>query len=98
MSRHARQTETRYIAPMLRISELKLPLDHLPEALPAAIAARLGVPAADLLRWSVWKRAHDARRKSAILKVYIVDAEVAGEAAVLERLADDPHVRPTPDT
>ncbi len=83
---------------MLRISELKLPLDHAPDALPAAIAARLGVAAADLLGWSVWKRAHDARRKSAILKVYIVDAEVAGEAAVLGRLADDPHVRPTPDT
>ncbi|QUD86322.1 NAD(P)/FAD-dependent oxidoreductase [Phenylobacterium montanum] len=83
---------------MLRISELKLPLDYPPEALPAAIAARLGVPAGDLIQWSVWKRAHDARRKSAILKVYIVDAEVAGEAAVLDRLAGDPHVRPTPDT
>jgi uncharacterized FAD-dependent dehydrogenase len=83
---------------MLRISELKLPLDHAPEALPAAIAARLGVREADLARWSVWKRAHDARKKAAILKVYIVDAEVAGEAAVLKRLADDPHVRPTPDT
>ena len=83
---------------MLRVSELKLPLDHPPEALPAAIAARLGVGAGDLLRWSVWKRAHDARRKSAILKVYIIDAEIAGEAAVLARLAGDPHVRLTPDT
>ena len=83
---------------MLRVSELKLPLDHPPEALPAAIAARLGVGAGDLLRWSVWKRAHDARRKSAILKVYIVDAEIAGEAAVLARLAGDPHVRLTPNT
>ncbi|MBS0410085.1 MAG: NAD(P)/FAD-dependent oxidoreductase [Proteobacteria bacterium] len=83
---------------MLRISELKLPLDHAPEALPAAIAARLGVRAEDLLSWSIWKRAHDARKKSAILKVYIVDAEVADEAAVLRQLAGDPHVRPTPDT
>ena len=83
---------------MLRVSELKLPLDHAPEALPAAIAARLGVSEADLVSWSVWKRAHDARKKSAILKVYIVDAEVKDEAAALKRLADDPHVRPTPDT
>jgi uncharacterized FAD-dependent dehydrogenase len=83
---------------MLRISELKLPLDHAPEALPAAIAKRLGVRAGDLVRWSVWKRAHDARRKSAILKVYIVDVELKGEAAILTQLADDPHVRPTPDT
>jgi len=83
---------------MLRISELKLPLDHRAEALPAAIVARLGVRADDLVSWSVWKRAHDARKKSAILKVYIVDAEVKGESAVLQRLAGDPHVRPTPDT
>ncbi|WP_091735626.1 NAD(P)/FAD-dependent oxidoreductase [Phenylobacterium immobile] len=83
---------------MLRISELKLPLDHEPQALPAAIVARLGVAPGDLIRWSVWKRAHDARKKSAILKVYIVDAEIAGEAAVLARLGEDPHVRVTPDT
>jgi uncharacterized FAD-dependent dehydrogenase len=83
---------------MLRISELKLSLDHAPEELPAAIAARLGVPAEDIVRWSVWKRAHDARKKAQILKVYIVDAEVRAEAEVLKRLAGDPHVRPAPDT
>ncbi len=83
---------------MLRISELKLPLDHPPEALPAAIAARLGVGEGDLLSWSVWKRAHDARRKAAILKVYIVDVALADEAGVLARFAGDPHLRPTPDT
>ena len=66
---------------MLRLSELKLPLDHTPEALPEAIAARLGVAARDLISWSVWKRAHDARKKSAILKVYIVDVALADEAA-----------------
>lgn len=83
---------------MLRLSEIKLPLDHPPEALPAAIAARLRIPPHDLKSWSVWKRAHDARKKSAILKVYIVDVEVADEAAVRARFADDPHVKPTPDT
>jgi uncharacterized protein len=83
---------------MLRISELKLPLDHAPDALPAAIVARLGVPPDDLKGWSVWKRAHDARKKAAILKVYIVDVDVADEAAVLQRLSGDPHLRPTPDT
>jgi len=83
---------------MLRISELKLPLDHAPDALPAAIASRLGLGVSDLLHWSIWKRAHDARRKSAILKIYIVDVEVRGEAGVRQKLASDPHVRPTPDT
>jgi uncharacterized protein len=83
---------------MLRISELKLPLDHDAGALPAAIAARLGVTEGDITTWSVWKRAHDARRKSAILKVYIVDVEVRNEDAVRARITDDPHIRPTPDT
>jgi uncharacterized protein len=83
---------------MLRISELKLPLDHAPGALPEALARRLGVALDDLVNWSVWKRAHDARRKSAILSVYIVDVEIRDEADVLQRLAGDIHVRPTPDT
>ena len=34
---------------MLRISELRLPLDHPPEALRAALVQRLGVDDADLL-------------------------------------------------
>ncbi len=83
---------------MLRISEIKLPLDHAPAELPAAITSRLGVTADDLLGWTIWKRAHDARRKSAILSVYIVDAEVRNESEVRKRVAGNPHVRPTPDT
>ncbi|MDO8378473.1 NAD(P)/FAD-dependent oxidoreductase, partial [Phenylobacterium sp.] len=83
---------------MLRISELKLPLDHPADALPAAIAARLGVGADEILGWSVWKRAHDARKKAAILKVYIVDVELKDEAAVLARRTGDSHLRITPDT
>jgi len=83
---------------MLRISELKLPIDHAPAELPAAIAGRLGVTVDDIRHWSIWKRAHDARRKSAILKVYIVDVDVRDEAAVLRRLAGDPRVSLTPDT
>ncbi|MEG0818052.1 MAG: hypothetical protein RSG56_01305, partial [Brevundimonas sp.] len=78
-------------------SELKLPLDHPQEALPAAIATRLGVPPSDVISWSVWKRAHDARRKSAILKVYILDVEVRDEAVLLARFKDDVHVQPAPD-
>ena len=34
---------------MLRLSEIKLPLNHTPEELPAAILKKLGVPASDLL-------------------------------------------------
>ncbi len=82
---------------MLRIGEIKLPLDHGPDALKPALLKRLRGPAAELKRFTVFKRGHDARKKSAIVYVYIVDAEVQDEAAVLARLKDDPHVVRTPD-
>jgi hypothetical protein len=81
---------------MLRLTELKLPLDHPPEALPAAILERLGVPAEDLLTYAVARRAHDARRKSAILMVYSVDVTLRDEAAIL--LRGLPKVSAAPNT
>mgnify|MGYP000131946790 CR=1 FL=1 len=83
---------------MLRISEIKLPLDHPAEALPAAILQRLGIAPEELLDWTLARRANDARRKSAIQMVYSVDVTLADEAAILARFAGDNHVRPTPDT
>ena len=83
---------------MLRLSEIKLPLDHAPEALKDAILARLGIAPADLLSFTIARRANDARRKSAILMVYSVDVALRDEAAVLAAFAGSAHVRPTPDT
>ena len=83
---------------MLRITELRLPLDHAPDALRPAIVCRLGVHDADLAAFSVAKRSHDARKKAAVVLIYTVDCELADEAAVLARHADDRHVRPSPDT
>ncbi len=83
---------------MLRLTELKLPLDHPPDALRAAVVEHLGVSDGDIVHLTVARRAHDARRKSAILMVYSVDVTVADEPGVLARLADDHRVRPTPDT
>lgn len=82
---------------MLRLTELKLPLGHEEAALPAAILERLGVPAADLIEFRVFRRANDARRKSAILMVYTVDVTLRDEASVLARHAGDRNVQPTPD-
>ena len=84
---------------MIRLTELSLPLDHAADELPLAIARRLGISAAELLNFSVFKRSYDARKKnSVILFIYIIDLEVRDEASVLARFADDPHVRPAPDT
>ncbi len=83
---------------MLRITELRLPLDHPEEDLRKALVTRLGIKLDDLLSFSVFRRAWDARKKSAIKLVYTIDAEVRDEARVSARLKDDRHVNPTPDT
>ena len=83
---------------MLRLTELKLALGHGPEALPAAILERLGAPADELIDYAVVRRAHDARRKSAIAMVYSVDVTLRNEAHVLARFAGDGRIQPAPDT
>ncbi|MBC7452350.1 MAG: hypothetical protein H7335_01320, partial [Massilia sp.] len=83
---------------MLRINELKLPLEHDEAALRCALLARLGIDDADLLRFSIFKRSYDARKRSAIVLIYSVEAEVRGEVALLERLKHDVHVMAAPDT
>jgi uncharacterized FAD-dependent dehydrogenase len=82
---------------MLRLTEVKLPLDHPDSALKAAVLKRLGLGEADLIGFSVFRRGHDARKKSDIHFVYTLDIEVRNEAAVLKRLRADRHVSVTPD-
>ncbi|MDA8128445.1 MAG: NAD(P)/FAD-dependent oxidoreductase [Betaproteobacteria bacterium] len=82
---------------MLRLTELKLPLDHPAEALRAAILRRLGIGDDELLGVSIFKRSYDARKKHALLLVYAVDVEVRNEAALLKKFRDDRHLVPTPD-
>lgn len=82
---------------MLRITEVKLPLDHPPEALLPAVAARLGLAPAAVASHTVIRRGYDARRRSAIELVYTVDVAVPDEAAVLARAKEDRHLGPAPD-
>jgi uncharacterized FAD-dependent dehydrogenase len=83
---------------MLRITELRLPLDHPQDALRPAVLGRLGIADADLLSLNVFRRAYDARKKTAIVLIYTVDCEVRDEAAVLQARQGDSHLKPTPDT
>ena len=86
---------------MLRITELRLPLDHGPDDLLPAVLTRLGLAEAELSSFVVFKRSHDARKKSAVVLIYTIDCTLAAgvdEAGLLARHAGDSHVRPTPDT
>jgi hypothetical protein len=82
---------------MLRIQELKLPLDHAEPALRQAILKRLALSDTALLSFTVFKRAYDARKTSAIQLIYTIDCEVRDEAAVLKRLSKDRQIGRTPD-
>jgi uncharacterized FAD-dependent dehydrogenase len=83
---------------MLRITELRLPLDHAEDALRPAIVERLGIADADLRDFTVFKRSYDARKKTAIVLIYTLDCALADEAAVLLQHEGDPQIRTTPDT
>ncbi len=86
---------------MIRVSEVRLPLTHPPEALKPATAKRLGIAESDIHSLSVFKRSHDARKKHALMFIYTVDVDVDdgkdSEARLLKKLADDPKIKPTPD-
>ncbi|TAD94329.1 MAG: hypothetical protein EAZ98_19745 [Oscillatoriales cyanobacterium] len=82
---------------MLRITEIKLPLDHPVDAIATAILKKLHIPPEELLGYSIFKRSYDARKKPEILLVYIVDVETTQEKQILARFTKDPHVMVTPD-
>ena len=82
---------------MLRLTQIKLPLDHAAGDLEAAILKRLEITPGDLVGFSVFRRAHDARKRSAIYLIYSADVEVKDEAPLLERFAGDAHIGRTPD-
>ncbi len=84
---------------MIRLTELKLPLDHPDDALPALIAKTLGIALGDLASHSIYKRSYDARKQKLLL-VYIADVALASaeiEARLLGQFEGNPHIRPTPD-
>jgi uncharacterized FAD-dependent dehydrogenase len=83
---------------MLRLTELRLPLDHEPAALRAAIVAALGIDAGALRSFALVRRGYDARKRAAIVLVYSVDVDVDDEVAVLASQAGNTRVRPAPDT
>lgn len=82
---------------MLRLTEIKLPLDHSPEAIAQAICQKLKIQPDDLLEYQIFKRSYDARKKSNIYLVYIFDVHTTKDQALLKRFKKDPHVLPTPD-
>jgi uncharacterized protein len=85
---------------MLRLTEIKLPLDHNENDLKNAILKKLDISAGDLSSFSIFKRSYDARKKGSILLIYSIDVVLAEalEKKLLQEFAEKNIVIPSPDT
>jgi uncharacterized protein len=89
---------------MLRITEIKLPVENAPsltherDTIQAALLKRLQIATTDLISFSIFKRGVDARKSNHILYVYSLDCEVKNEAKLLAKFAKNAHIKPSPDT
>ncbi len=82
---------------MLRLTEVKLSLDHDESEIKAAVLRTLGIPDHELKGFRVRRRGHDARRNGQVLFVYTIDAEVQDEAGLLQRQRGNHRVTRAPD-
>ncbi|MEJ6515439.1 MAG: hypothetical protein QNL15_08210 [Pseudomonadales bacterium] len=84
---------------MLRLNELKMPLDHTDADLTQAVIERLGIGAKDLLDVSIFKRSYDARKKSQIVLIYQLDLTLAAatEEMLLARPIKIARLQPSPN-
>ena len=85
---------------VLRLNELKLPLEHGEADLATSICRRLKLAPEALLSQRVVKRSVDARKKAHIQLTYSVEIELepALEQKLLQRFRKDPHLQPAPNT
>lgn len=82
---------------MLRLTDIKLPLNHQADAIEQAILKKLAITKTDVIEFTVFKRGYDARKKNKILLIYTLDIKTNKDAILLDEFSQDPHVKPTPD-
>ncbi|MBE0493657.1 MAG: NAD(P)/FAD-dependent oxidoreductase [Thiomicrospira sp.] len=82
---------------MIRITNVKLPLNHNEAELEQAILATLGITKTQLIETTVFRRGFDARSKNNISLLYTLDLNVQNEAELLQQHSQNQNVRLTPD-
>lgn len=81
---------------MIRITDLKLPVDGTEGQLKKKAAKSLGIPVEALLEMQIFRRSLDARKKDQIHYVYVLDVAVADEKKVISK-AKGKNISQTPD-
>ena len=82
---------------MIRLTNIKLALNHQEHELEQAILAKLAINKHQLVSFTVFKRGYDARNKTKILLIYTLDVETVLDAKLLEQYKQDIQVKVTPD-
>ncbi len=83
---------------MLRLTEVKLPLDHTEADLRAAILQKLKISSHELSSFSVFKRSYDARKRDSISLVYTLDIDTPRQKQLLKQFKTNNRILLTPDT
>lgn len=85
---------------MIRLNQVKLPLDHSDPALQAYVLDKLSISAEQLVNIHIFKRGYDARKRNVITLIYTLDVTLidVDEEKILQRLASDQNIRTSPDT
>ena len=81
---------------MVRIFEIKLPLDHTQDDLIRAIADVLRISVRDLVFWKIRRQAIDARKKTTVGLIYTVDVSLRHEEKLISKDLGR-RIIPTPD-
>jgi uncharacterized FAD-dependent dehydrogenase len=82
---------------MLRLTEIKLGLDHPESAIKTAILRTLQIPESELRAYRVRRRGYDARTSGVITFIYTLDVDVADEEGLLRRFKGSRHIALAPN-
>lgn len=77
---------------MIRIQEIKLPLEEDEEKLPFLAAKALKIPAAEIKSLSIFRKSLDCRKKNDIKFIYAVEVEINGDEEKVLRKVHNPKI------
>lgn len=82
---------------MIRLSNIKLPLNHDESALKDAVLSTLDISASQLISMDMFRRGYDARRKTDIYLIYTLDVETTVNDQLLKTFSEHQNIKLTPD-
>ena len=77
---------------MIRINQLKLPVDHGKQDLLKKAAKLLKIPQERIRKLTIRRQSIDARKKGELLYIYAVDVQIDGSEASVAKRAKSPNI------